>query len=596
MKNRASALFAILLAFAASPVLSAQDYVAVPVKVSTEKVRLNGKIYLSHPVQDRQTLFGIAKAYGVSVDDLYAANPDLREKGLQKGTTLLIPILDGKAAEPAFKEHTVMWYEDIEDIAEEYGVTVQEIMAANGMKSKKVTKRQVLRIPVKGTYTVKKEEAEVAPPDIPTLSDPEIKDPDMVSPGTYKPIKVDKVTVKKADVLPPEVPTIADPVIADPEMADPDTYKPLEVDPLTVDPAKGRERDEDGIFDWLTGNNSVEMALLLPFNAAGRTSETDMDFYAGVLMALRDLEAEGAKIQLNVYDLKAGVPSTADLQKNDFILGPVSTQDLSTVLGRTAGQTPVISPLDQRAGSLADSHEGFIQAPSSADSQYADLADWAAKDCMKGDRIILVTEKTSGSTTPAVRIRNALLADGTEFEGVSWTVAEGRSLPAALTSRLTKSGVNRIIVASEKETFVGDVVRNLGILLGRGYQAVMYAPSRVRTFETVDGSAYHQVQLHISSPYFAEYDSAPVKAFVRSFRALYRTEPSQFAFQGYDLARFFAGTCARYGKRWTRALERVTGTGLHTDFNFVGAHDGSFRNTGIRRIVYHTDYSTELIR
>ena len=626
MKNRAIALAGLLFCLALSPVLSAQEYVATPVKVSTERVRLNGKIYLSHPVLERQTLFGIAKAYGVTVEDLYAANAGLEEKGLQTGTTLLIPIVEGAQqaqaqaqAEPArqasqtapqgqsFIEHTVMWYEDLEDIAAQYGVTPEAIMQANDMRSKKVTKRQVLKIPAgSGTVLasatpVKAEDKPVPPPVLPTLEDPVIKDPEMVSAGRYRPLKVDKVKVKKADILPPDVPTIGDPEIVDPEIAA-GNYDPLRVDPVTVDPAQARatadEDDDfdDSVMDPFAGKGNVELGILLPFNAAGRASETNMDFYSGVLMALHDLESAGIKTVLNVYDLQDGVPSAAELGRNDFILGPITSTDLSTVLERADGKTQVISPLDQRAAALADSRSGFIQAPSSPESQYADLAAWAADDLQRDDRIILVTEKVSGSTAPAVGVRNALVEAGTPFEGVSWTVAEGRSLPAALTSRLTKTGVNRIIVASEKEAFVGDMVRNLVLLLGRGYRFAMYAPSKVRTFETIDGSTYHQNDLHISSPYFADYDTPRVKSFVRSYRALYRTEPSQFAFQGYDLARYFTSLVSKYGNRWTRALTRVPDSGLHTDFRFEKTPAGSYKNTGIRRIVYSTDYSTSLVQ
>ena len=636
MKNRAIALAGLLLCLVLSPALSAQEYVATPVKVSTEKVRLNGKVYLSHPVQERQTLFGIAKAYGVTVEDLYKANEGLEEKGLQTGTTLLVPIVEGAASatrteaapqaapqEQSFVEHTVMWYEDIEDIASLYGVTPEDIMQANGMRTKKVTKRQVLKIPAKSgmksatVQTVqttqatqaepkkevaqKAEDKPVPPPTLPTLDDPVIKDPEMVSAGKYKPLKVDKVKVKKADILPPEIPTLGDPEIADPEIAA-GNYDPLTVNPVTVDPAQAlagkeeEEEDDDRILDWLTGKGSVEMGLLLPFNAAGRASETNMDFYSGVLAALRDLEAAGIKATLNVYDLQDGVPSALELGKNDFILGPITTTDLTTVLDRTDGRVPVVSPLDQRAADLADARPGFIQAPSSVDSQYTDLAAWAADDLQRDDRIILVTEKVNGSTAPAVGVRNALVDAGTPYEGVSWTVAEGRSLPAALTSRLTKTGVNRIIVASEKEAFVSDMVRNLVILLGRGYKVAMYAPSKVRTFETIDGSTYHQNDLHICSPYFADYDTPAVKSFVRTYRALYRTEPSQFAFQGYDLTHYFASLVSKYGNRWTRAITRVDESGLHTDFHFEKTPAGSFRNTGIRRIVYKTDYSTTLVK
>ena len=632
MKNRAIALAGLLFCLALPPVLSAQEYVATPVKVSTEKVRLNGKVYLSHPVQERQTLFGIAKAYGVTVDDLYAANAGLEEKGLQAGTTLLVPIVEGgqpAAAEPArqeapqaapqgqsFVEHTVMWYEDLDDIAAQYGVSPEAIMQANGLRGKKVTKRQVLKIPVKPGYkpatpvqtdtkqevAPQQEEKPVAPPVLPTLEDPDIQDPELVSAGKYKPLKVDKVKVKKADILPPDVPTIADPEISDPDIAT-GTYNPITVDPLTVDPAQALatektddEEDDGNIFDWLTGKGSVELGLLLPFNAAGRASETNMDFYSGVLMALHDLESSGVKSTLNVYDLQDGVPSALELEKNDFILGPITSTDLTTVLERADGRVPVISPLDQKAGDLADSRSGFIQAPSAAASQYADLAAWAADDRQKDDQIILVTEKVSGGTAAGTGVREALLAAGTPFEGLSWTVAEGRSLPASLTARLTKSGVNRIIVASEKESFVADMVRNLVILLGRGYKVAMYAPSKVRTFESIDGSTFHQSDLHISSPYFADYDTPEVRSFVRAYRALYRTEPSQFAFQGYDLAHYFAGMVSKYGNRWTRALTRVPESGLHTDFRFEKTASGAYRNTGIRRIVYNTDYSTSLVR
>ncbi len=733
MKSRTIALIGILLSLATAPVLSAQSPSSQTIVVSNELVRKDGKPYLLHRVQEHQTLYGISKAYGVTLDDLYAANPGLMEQGPRVGSAILVPVSGTRVRtvsgeRPAYREHTVMWYEDIEDIAALYNVSVRDIMEANGLRSKKVVKRQILRIPVKGAAPAakaapaapqpekpavreekpvqkqekpvvreetpaRKQEKAVAPPEIPVIGDPVIADPELAAPGEFKPVTVDKVAVRKADVLPPEIPVIGDPVIADPELAapgefkpvtvdkvavrkadvlppeipvigdpviadpelaapgefkpvtvdkvavrkadvlppeipviadpvitDPElastgTYRPLQVDPLTVLPAERKQEEEapaavaaeaaapateteslDGIFDWLFGKGKVEMALLLPFNAGGAASETNMDFYSGVLLALRDLEAEGVKTTLNVFDTQEGLPSSGELDKNDFILGPVSPKDLTSVLEITGGRIPVISPLDQRAASLADTHSGFIQAPSGASNQYSSLAAWAAEEAGKGDKVILVTEKTSGAAAPATGIREALQEQGVAFEGLSWTLSEGHSLPASLSAAVTRDGVNRIIVASEKEAFVGDVLRNLGLLQGRGYEIVMYAPAKVRNFETVDGSGYHQCELHICPSYFADYSSPDVQSFVRAYRTFCRTEPSQFAFQGYDLTRYFAGLCAKFGQRWTRVLGRETGTGLHTDFRFEKAGDGSFRNTGIRRVVFRSDYTTELVR
>ena len=612
MKHRFPALLLSLACLAgATPDVFAQDYKPVPVTISRSQVNMNGKAYYAHIVLERQTIYGITKAYGVTEEDLYAANPMLAQEGLKAGTVLYVPVVSEqkvvtrpeekekpaeKVETPAvqkektaqsgnkpavvdttpirtpdkdgFIEHTVKWFEDIYDVARTYGVTPQEIMTANGLKSSRISKRQTLRIPV--TDKARESLKELLP------SEPVKENP-------------------PADVRVVEEPVKNDPIR---EVAV-QTENPVEEhpDPVVTKPEETDSPEDDGPLDWLTGKGTADLALILPFNAAGRTSETNMDFYSGVLMALRDLQKEGVKATLNVYDLQAGTPSSQDLGKNDFILGPITTTDLTTVLGVTDGKVPVVSPLDQRAGDLAGTHEGFIQAPSSTTSQYTELAAWAAEECARVDKIILVTEKSSnGSTAPAVGVRNALVNAGTAFEGVSWTQGEGRSLPASLTSRLTRNGVNRIIVASEKESFVSDLVRNLGILLGRGYKIVLYAPSRVRTFESIDSSNYHQCFLHICSPYYADFDAENVKAFVRSYRALYRTEPSQFAFQGYDLTRYFASLVAKYGNRWTRALRQVNGSGIHTDFHFEPVRTGSYRNTAIRRIVYNTDYTTELVR
>ena len=625
MKHRYLALFLCTLAFAgAAPEAFAQDYTPVPVTISRSQVSMNGKTYYAHIVLERQTIYGITKAYGVTEEDLYAANPMLAESGLKAGTVIYIPtVSEHKAEKPAvvketkpvekketkpaekketkpaekketkpaakkeskpvvvdttpaptpnadgYIEHTVKWFEDIYDVAKAYNVTAEQIMAANGLKSSRISKRQTLLIP----FTDKAKESLKAK--VASISEPVLPPPAHTEDVPAVPVKEETREVTQTE---PVVTVTEDVKVAE--------NKPAETDP---------DDAEDGILDWLTGKGSAEIALILPFNAAGKASESNMDFYSGVLMALRDLEKEGVKTTLNVFDLQAGIPSANDLEKNDFVLGPITSADLSSILGLT--QVPVVSPLDQRAGDLADTRKGFIQAPSSAASQYADLAAWAAEDRAREDKIILVTETTSnGSTAPALGVRQALVAAGTPFEAVSWTQSQGRSLPASLTAVLTKGGVNRIIVASEKEGFVADIARNISILLGRGYKVAMYAPSKVRTFETIDSSIYHQDQLHICSPYFADYDTPEVKAFVRAYRALYRTEPSQFAFQGYDLTHYFAKMVSKYGNRWTRALTRVSENGLHTDFRFEKTSAGSFRNTGIRRIVYDTDYSTSLVR
>ena len=52
----------------------AQEYEAPAVEISEQKVKIDGKIYYSHIVLEKQTLYSISKAYNISVEDIYEAN------------------------------------------------------------------------------------------------------------------------------------------------------------------------------------------------------------------------------------------------------------------------------------------------------------------------------------------------------------------------------------------------------------------------------------------------------------------------------------------------------------------------------------------
>lgn len=58
-------------------------------KPTTEKE--NRISELTHEVLSQETLYGIAKQYGVKVEDLYSSNPNLEQEGLKTGQTIAIP-------------------------------------------------------------------------------------------------------------------------------------------------------------------------------------------------------------------------------------------------------------------------------------------------------------------------------------------------------------------------------------------------------------------------------------------------------------------------------------------------------------------------
>ena len=352
----------------------AQSYEPVPVTISKEKVKIDGKICYSHVVQERQTLYSISKAYNVNIEDIYRFNPTLKETGLKKNGIILIPSAEATAVteapateaptkdvqtketqpkktqikESKRKVHTVQWFEDLDVIAEKYGVSVEAIMKLNNLESRKLSKRQKLQIPEQDEIQQTEQETPVN---------------DIVD--TSVPASADSTTITET-------------VLADDQ-------------PMT----SGKE---------------VKAALLLPLNATGTSSHKgNMDFYSGVLLAVSDLANKGVSIDLKVCDTGSnGLPSERYIGDRDFIIGPIAAADITGVLDMSVDGPYIISPLDPRAQTLANSNSRLIQAPTPHNMQYKNLIEWVKEDAGDSDKVILITEKGARQTDLLTQMQTAI--------------------------------------------------------------------------------------------------------------------------------------------------------------------------------------------
>ena len=564
-------LMAVAMTAGPSVTSHAQDYISTPVTISKEKVKVSGKICYSHIVLEKQTLFSIAKAYNVTVEDIYAFNPSLKETGLKKNSIILIPSQEAIArtedapapqvSQPAediavsepevqktatketkktkTKTHTVKWYEDLDVIAEKYGVSPAAIMKANNLSGRKLSKRQKLIIPEPGEY----EEDEV---------------------------------VEEENIIPEE-----------------DATEDAAEESTAVS-------SQEAAPEWMFNpKDEVKMTLILPMKTStGNISRNNMDFYSGVLLAVKDMADAGISIELNVYDSSdSNHPIVSeDLENSDVVIGPVSAGDLGRMLNAETKPGMIVSPLDPRAENLAYSNSNFIQAPTPHIVQYQDLVNWMKEDARPEDKVLMISEKGARPTDAVAKITQIADSSGLAFIPFSYNILEGRDITDPLISLMTADGVNRVLIASESEAFVNDVVRNLNILVYKKLNIVLYAPSKIRSFETIEVENLHNTSLHTSLGYLIDYDSPQVKNFLLKYRALYNTEPTQYAFQGYDIASYFINICSRYGNRWTKMLDDSETQMLQSTFRFVPMEEGGYMNNGVRRLVYGNNWSVTKVR
>ena len=555
-------IFAVAMFAVAAISVSAQDYVAPPVKISNDKVRIDGKVYYSHIVEERQTMYSISKAYNVSLDEIYAANPGLKENGLKKNAIINIPVAEVQqevkprpepevtqetapaASGDIQKVHTVKWYENLSDIAAKYGVSSEAIMAANGMTDIKLRNRQKLIIP-------SAESAE-----------------------TF-------VAEAKEAKTPSETTTAA------------------EEEDMNLETAFDKDEEETDADIIPTAKNHIKAIALLPLKATGSTSsKSNMDFYCGMLLALRDLGEMGVNVSMDVHDIANGSfgATKQELETSDMVIGPVSPADITRLYSIAPGIKALISPLDPKAESLIESYNTMIHVPSPRHEQYDDVAKWIGEDLQAGDKVIVISEKEARKGDEGILMKAALDSAGIAYTAFSYSILDGRKVQEPLEAKMTQEGVNRVLVASESEAFVNDVVRNLNLTIHNKFSVVLYGSAKIRTFETIETENFHNTSLHASLTYYTDYEAADVKKFIMKYRALFNTEPTQFAFQGYDVTRYFVGMNARYGDNWMDALGGDKTQMLQNTFMFTTEYNEGYSNTGIRRIVYGPDYTISVSR
>jgi LysM repeat protein len=130
-----------------------------PDSVGTEII--NGKVFVLHRVEEKETLYAISRRYGVPVSQIVEYNP-AADAGLEVGQILKVPYIPRSKAQPVQGNiHKVAEKETLFSISRMYNVTVDELKQWNNLTDNSLSVGQEL--------VVKKKEAITVTPVTPTL-------------------------------------------------------------------------------------------------------------------------------------------------------------------------------------------------------------------------------------------------------------------------------------------------------------------------------------------------------------------------------------------------------------------------------------------
>ena len=123
------------------------DRLEIPTQVTVSDAPKRVAQSRTHRVRSGESLYTIGKRYGVSVDRIKAAN-GLRRNTIRVGQELVIPARSsGSAAASEGKVHRVRSGDTLSEIARRYGTTVSKLRSANGLTSNRLRIGQELKIP-----------------------------------------------------------------------------------------------------------------------------------------------------------------------------------------------------------------------------------------------------------------------------------------------------------------------------------------------------------------------------------------------------------------------------------------------------------------
>jgi LysM repeat protein len=123
-----------------------------PAADSIGKEVINGKVHVIHRVGEKETLYGISKRYGTTVDAILQQNPTA-DGGLEVGQILKVPFVSFPKKIQAGDKHVVAEKETLFSVSKLYGITIDELRQLNNLSSSSLSVGQEL-IVKKGSAAV----------------------------------------------------------------------------------------------------------------------------------------------------------------------------------------------------------------------------------------------------------------------------------------------------------------------------------------------------------------------------------------------------------------------------------------------------------
>jgi LysM repeat protein len=619
----------------------------VIVERSKDKVIISGTSYFIHQVKKGETAYSIAKAYGISVEDLNRENPPA-VYGIKEGQSLRIPVslvteakpLESEAVkrehdESKFIYHSLKPGETVYSLSKLYSVSENEIIQSNpGMDINKLSVGIEIAVPKREFMNNQQK-----------FDDQEKKyifhkvlmGETLSSIARQYGLSVRQLRRENRDLRFPQVGDFVR--IPGVEKAEKEIEQvKIDTVPAIAEAMPVKINKTPGYTTIKDLHGSLNVAVLLPFYLSENANHIESDssdmvngrktykvaedwiypgsldfleMYEGILLASDTLRSLGLNINLNTYDIKSDTIEITRLIKSgklaamDLIIGPVYSHNLSIVSDYAKNlDIPVVSPVPLMNNSALVNHPNLFLASSSLEIAQKALAKKISEYYDKN--IVFIHADSLGVDEDVKRFKNLIFTELSyklpfedlkfkEFIFYSRSMFNNDSINR-LSHALSEQTDNIVIIASEEAPVISEVI-DIVSGLSRRFNTKLFGYPVIRDLDRLDQKELFDMDIMVYSPYWIDYSKKNVKQFNSNFMQKFHTQPLEksYAWQGYDIAFNFISGLAMHGKSFIRHPEIHNPDLLQSEYDFKQktAGDG-FENQKLFMVRYTKNYEVVL--
>ena len=555
------------------------------------------KKYVSYTVKKGETVKSIAKTYHITSKDLLKLNPDMG-KNIKENMVIIVPNLDyGKAevkvANGNKKTYLVLPKDTLYGISKMFGITIEQLVAANPQISAGLEPGMELVIPGAGAILTQKN--------------------DSVNYEFHKVIKDDtmynlanRYNVSQSELL-----------RLNPELNDGLKLGML----LKIKPIQKGAYEKNGnsekvmvevagqFKEKLDFSKEIDLVMLLPYQLSTLSDSTRIenfgknnsllnivtDFHLGANIAIDSLRNRGLKINVKFLDSENSTQKLQSLvNKNNFSAVDAVIGDLyfdNALWLSKHIDAPVIAPFYSKSQATI-SNKNLVKAAPEENLPEIELLKYLAQH-YRGENIIIINDGKSDSQSKLSRIVSKLKT----FKNVQNVAViksdYGYISSSKFSEKLKKSENNWVILVSDEMVTTASSINSLKGLADN-CKITLIALDKGKNFESIDNNLLGQLNFMFPSVDFLDVDDPNVNIFYKTYQDKNYAMPSKYALKGFDIT-YDAIVRIATKSNLDQGLSAGKSSRISTMFNYNKNLGGSFENKGVFIIQYKPDLSSVVL-